>query len=182
MKRWVGVLLYALYLVILSSLFVPLSHASWAQFAKEFLIRLAIVVAFTVATSRVLNVGTVEPYRITETPPQTIAQEEVSPIELQNTAVVHQSESPPKRRRALVVFWIVVLAIYCVTQSSWWSHQAWVGTLMDTILRWAILLVCWGFLVLLWLPKPDANQPEQLHVVPSRSSKTGPRGVPKSTT
>ncbi|MGA8088551.1 MAG: hypothetical protein WCA10_14680 [Terracidiphilus sp.] len=68
-----------------------------------------------------------------------------------------------------------------MTQTSWWGHQAWVSRLTDTLIRWAILLVFWGFIVLLWLPKPDANQPEQLHVVPSRNSKTDLPRVPKST-
>ena len=44
MKRWRGVLVIALYLLILSLLFVPLSHVSLAQFANGLLIRSAIVV------------------------------------------------------------------------------------------------------------------------------------------
>jgi hypothetical protein len=165
MKRRVRILLYALYLLVLSSLFVPLSHASWTQFARELLIRLLIVVAFAAVTLRVINIGTVEAYRITEPLPQALAREEVSPVELQGTPVVVKPQ-PPKRRRSFLVFWIVVLTIYCLTQTSWWGHQAWVGRLMEVAVRWAILLACWGFLVLLWLPKPDANQPEPLHVVP----------------
>ena len=171
MKRWTRVLLYALYLLILSSLFIPLSHASWAEFAKELLIRLAIVVAFAAATLRFLNAGAVVPYRITGTPPQTAASEDVSPIELQNPVTTPQSQVSRGRRGALIVFWVVVLAIYCVTQTSWWSHQAWVGRFMVTSIRWAILLICWGFLLLLWMPKPDANQPEALHAVPPDSAR-----------
>ncbi len=171
MKRWTHVLLYALYLLILSSLFIPLSHASWAEFARELLIRLAIVVAFAAATLRFLNAGAVVPYRITEIPPQTAESEDVSPIALQDPLTTPQSQVPRGRRGALFVFWVVVLAVYCVTQTSLWSHQAWVSRFMETAIRWAILLICWGLLLLLWMPKPGADQPEALHVVPPDSER-----------
>ncbi|MGA8088550.1 MAG: hypothetical protein WCA10_14675 [Terracidiphilus sp.] len=57
MKRWFGVLMIAIYLLILSSLFVPISHTSLFQFAKEFLVRLAIVATFAAATSIFLKPG-----------------------------------------------------------------------------------------------------------------------------
>jgi hypothetical protein len=179
-KRWVGVLLYALYLLILSSLFVPLSHTSLVQFLKEFLIRLAIVTVFAAVTFRVINIGAVEPYRITETPSQAVTEDDFAPIELQDNSAMPQSQFPLKRRRSPLIFWIMVLSIYCVTQTSWWNHQAWVGRLMETVIRWAILLSCWGCLVLFFLPKPDASQPELLRVVPSESAKIDAPSAPKS--
>jgi len=159
MKRWGRVLSYALYLLILSALFVPFSHTSLSQFAKEFLIRLVTMVTFAGATLRVFQNGAAEPYRITETSPETLADEGVMPIEL-------QPELPPKPRRSLLVFWIVVFGIYYLTQTSWWGHLPWVSRLMELAIRWTICLSCWGFLLLLWLPKPGANQPETYHVVP----------------
>lgn len=166
MKRWVGVLRYALYLLVLSSLFIPFSHASLAEFAKEFLIRIVIVTAFAAVTLRVIDSGAVEPYRITETPPQVAQKDDIAPVELQDTPAMPDSPTPLKRLRSFLLFWILVSSIYWVTQSSWWLHQAWVGRLVETVIRWGILLVCWGFFLLLWMPKPDANQPETYHVVP----------------
>lgn len=177
MKQSERVLLYALYLLILSALFVPFSHASLAQFAKELLIRLAVVVAFAAATLRVIKMGAVEPYRITETPPQTLANEGVLRVESQEASEVSQPQLPPKRRRPLLVFWILVLAIYFVTSTSWWGRQPWTNRLMDTAIQWAICLLCWGFLLLLWMPKPDADQPEAYHVVPSDNANAN---APKS--
>lgn len=101
---------------------------------------------------------------------QATSKEDVSPVELQDIPTLPQSQSPPKQGRWSLVFWIAVF--YCITQTSWWGHQAWVGTLIDSLIRWATVLLAGGFLVLLWLPKPDANQPELLHVVPSDSSKS----------
>jgi len=92
MKRLFGVLVIAVYSLILSSLFVPISHTSLFQFAKEFFIRLAIVAVFAAGTSIFLNLGIAEPYRITETP-QTISKDEVSPIELQDEPLVNQFQS-----------------------------------------------------------------------------------------
>jgi hypothetical protein len=177
MKRWERLLLYAIYLLILSALFVPFSHDTLAQFAKEFLIRLAIVVTFAAATFRVLQSGAVESYRITETSPEMLADEVVLPIELQEASEMPQPKLPPKRRRSFLVFWIVVFAIYCLTQTSWWGHLPWVGRLMELAVRWTILFSCWGFLLLLWMPKPDANQPESYHVTPRDNARTD---APKS--
>lgn len=177
MKRWERVPLYALYLLILSALFVPFSHASLAQFAKELLIRLAVVVAFAAATLRVIKMGAVEPYRITETSPEMLEDEVVVPIELQQASELPQPKLPLKRRRWILVFWIVVFAIYCLTQTSWWGHLPWVSRLMELVIRWTILLSCWGFLLLLWMPKPDANQPESYHVIPRGNARTD---APKS--
>ncbi|HKF48902.1 MAG TPA: hypothetical protein VKB38_16200 [Terracidiphilus sp.] len=170
MKRR-AVLFYALYLLILSALFVPFSHGSSAQFAKECFIRLGIVSVFAAVTLRVINIGSVEPYRITEAPPRAIASEDVLPANEQDTPAMLQSQLPPKRRRSVLVFWVVVFALYCVTQTAWWSRQAWASRFTDTAIRWGISLFCWSCLALLWIPKPDANQPEELHVVPSNSSK-----------
>ena len=167
MKRWHRVLLYASYLLILSSLFVPLSHASFVHFAKDLFIRLAVVVAFSAATFRVTGVAAVEPYRITPGPSQTITKENVPPVEPRDAHEIPGPQSRPKRRRSWLVFWILVLAVYWVTQTSWWAHQLWVSGLMDWVIRWTILLSCWGFLAILWLPKPSANQPETFHIVPS---------------
>jgi len=172
MKRWERVLKYALYLLILSAIFVPFSHFSLAQFAKEFLIRLIFVVTFAATTFGVLQSGAVEPYRITETSPEALADEIVLPFESQEASELPQPKIPPKRRRSFLVFWVVVFAIYYLTQTSWWGHLPWVTRLMETAIRWTISLSFWGFLLLLWLPKPDANQPETYHIVPRDDART----------
>ncbi len=178
MRRWERVLLYALFLLILSALFVPVSHTSLAQFAKEFLIRRAFTVAFAAATFRVLQSGAVESYRITETSPELPADEDALPIDLQEAAEMPQPKLPSKRRRSFLVFWIVVFAIYCLTRTQWWGHLPWVSRFMELAIRWTILLACWGFLLLLWMPKPGADRPEPYHVTPRDDARPD---APKST-
>jgi hypothetical protein len=174
MKRRRGALVIALYLLILSLLFAPLSNVSLSQFAKGLLIRSAIVLAFALVTSSFLDFGTVEPYRLTEVTTIVVPKGEDSPLDAKGTVGFQRSHSPRKQGRSHVAFRIVIAAIYYVTQTSWWAHQVWVGKTMETLFRWTILFACWGFLVLLWLPKPDANQPEQLHVVPSKRNGSAP--------
>jgi hypothetical protein len=174
MKQWKVVLVSALLLFILSAHLVPFSHTSFPNFLKELLIRLVIVVIFTAATLRVLQNGTVEPYRITETSPETLADEDVMPIEL-------QSDLPPKQSRWHLVFWVVVFAIYAPTQTSWWAHLPWVSDLMESAVQWTTFLLLGGFFLLLWLPKPDANQPETYHVVPRGSASPDTASTNKST-
>jgi len=63
-----------------------------AQFAKDLLIRLAVAVAFAAATSRVIKMGTVERYRVTGTSPQTITDEDIPPVELQDAREIPQPQ------------------------------------------------------------------------------------------
>jgi hypothetical protein len=179
MKVRVAIPVIALHLLILSSLFVPLSHASWSQFAKEFLIRLAITAAFATVASLFLDAGAAEPYRITDAPqPSPIG--DIPAVELQDSSASLQTQISPKPRRRFLAFWVVILALFCVTQTSWWEHQLWLGSLFDTAFRWTVSLFCWGCLVLLWMPKPDANQPEKLHVVPTGNSNDDTSPVSRS--
>ena len=173
-----GILTISLYLLILSSIFVPISHASWTQFALECLTRLFIVAVFATVTSIFLDTAAPEPYRVTDALRPAAMKEDVPPVELQPTCTTIQPHSPGRRRNHLLIFWIVVLAIYCVTQTSWWGRQEWVSRVLETAVQWAISLLCCGCLVFLWLPKPDANQPEPLHVVPSRNSNTDTSSLP----
>lgn len=165
MKYWSGVLRFALYLVILSSVLVPLSHESFAHFVKEFLIRLAFVVPFAATTFRMLRSETAEFYRLTEVSLEPICTES-SPAELSGRPAP-QPRLENQGSGSFPIFLVLIVAIFCLTQTSWWSHQAWIDKTLETATRWAVGFFCWGFIVLLWLPKPSTNQPECHHVVPS---------------
>ena len=174
MKYWSGVLRFALYLVVLSSILVPLSHSSWTQFAGNFLIRLAFVVPFAAITFRILRSETVEPYRITKIPAEAIDDPEGSREKLPAAPAMTQLQVSPKKSRSFLIVLVLILTIFWLTQTSWWSHQAWIDKMLETAIRWAICLFCWGFIVLLWLPKPDAGQPERYLIVPPDSSLRSP--------
>lgn len=168
MKRWPGVLLYALYLVCLSSVFVPLSHASWSQFAKGCCIRLAIALIFAVASFRLLNLESVNAYRITPGPSQPATENDFAQAASENPieAQYMQPRLIANRRSLILAFWIAIVAICCIIQTPWWHHQAWIGRLIDMAMQSIMAVLCFGCLLLFWLPKPDASQPEVLHIVP----------------
>lgn len=168
MKRLKAFLLIPAYLLILSSVFVPMSHDSWAGFAKDLVVRFAIVLAFSVATTIFLNFGSAEPYRITHTTVEDASEDGIEPTELTDEILVNHPQNRQKRSRWPLAIWIAVAALCWLTETTWWSYQPWAGRLVDKIVGWAALLVCCGFFVVLWLPKPDANQPELLHIAPQR--------------
>lgn len=167
MKYWASVLRYALYLLVLSSIFVRFSHTSWAQFGSDFLIRMAIVVPFAAITLRILRSETVEPYRVTEITAERRDETEARQVESPDGPAILQPQAICKGSRSFLIFAALVLAIFCLSQTSWWNHQAWIDKTLEIAIRWAICFACWGTIALLWMPKPDANQPETYHIVPS---------------
>jgi hypothetical protein len=75
--------------------------------------------------------------------------------------VRHESVASPKRRAGGVsIGGILVLAGVLVASAIFGS------VMWEAVARYGIYLIDWGIFILLWLPKPSANQPELLHVVP----------------
>jgi hypothetical protein len=87
-----------------------------------------------------------------------------------------RSDGPYRTKNGLAVRqWLLMVAIcifiaagYWITHSAWLARQAWVSGLVDTAGHWTVALVCFGCFVLFFLPK-SSDQPELLHVAPSRT-------------
>lgn len=73
------------------------------------------------------------------------------------------------RRQLILIAVCIVLAFgYLLSHRI---HELWVDRTVDAAFGTAISLLCWGCLIVFWMPKPSqmsANQPELLHVVPTR--------------
>jgi hypothetical protein len=104
-------LVQAICLLAFSLVLIPISaeaRASWIHFASDVAIRLAIVLIFAAATSRVLAVDNVKDYRIN------VAPVEPSPASVSALAVGHAAGSvetlPRPNPRRTPTFWLLLAA------------------------------------------------------------------------
>lgn len=86
--------------------------------------------------------------------------------------------SPLARRITLIRQWASLFVVFVVIAAAYWigegatRGQPWAERVVETGGRWVIDLICLGCLYIFWMPKSgqmSADQPEVVHVVPSRS-------------